>query len=88
MCADGAGVRVLDRCFTTDETQVPEGYDYVDIPAGDIAVCLLKGREDTGELTAWMFTRSASGQSRTRLGGSITAVGSLSVITVRRFTDP
>ncbi|NLM39207.1 MAG: GyrI-like domain-containing protein [Firmicutes bacterium] len=36
--------------FTTDETQVPEGYDYVDIPAGDIAVCLLKGREDTGEL--------------------------------------
>lgn len=32
------------------EADVPEGFESVDIPAGDLAVCYLYGREDTGEL--------------------------------------
>lgn len=32
------------------QAAVPEGYASVDIPAGDLAVCYLYGREDTGEL--------------------------------------
>jgi predicted transcriptional regulator YdeE len=31
-------------------TAVPEGYAYVDIPAGDIGVCWIQGRAETGEL--------------------------------------
>jgi predicted transcriptional regulator YdeE len=29
---------------------VPEGYDHVDIPEGDIAVCYIYGRPDNGEI--------------------------------------
>ncbi|HHT73569.1 MAG TPA: GyrI-like domain-containing protein [Firmicutes bacterium] len=36
--------------FTTAEGPVPEGFDSISIPAGDIGVCWVKGREDTGEL--------------------------------------
>ena len=36
--------------LTTHEGPLPEGYDHVDIPAGDIAVCWIHGREDTGEI--------------------------------------
>ncbi len=31
-------------------TAVPEGYSSVDIPAGDIGVCWIQGRAETGEL--------------------------------------
>ena len=31
-------------------TSAPDGYAYVDIPAGDVGTCWIHGREDTGEL--------------------------------------
>lgn len=31
-------------------TQVPDGYEFADIPAGDIGTCWIRGRADTGEL--------------------------------------
>lgn len=36
--------------FTPENTNVPDGYSYVDIPAGDVGVCWIYGREDNGEL--------------------------------------
>ncbi|NMA82638.1 MAG: GyrI-like domain-containing protein [Epulopiscium sp.] len=36
--------------FFPEETPVPEGYMYVDIPKGDIGTCWIYGREDNGEL--------------------------------------
>lgn len=36
--------------FFPQDTAVPEGYQYVDIPEGDIGSCWIYGREDNGEL--------------------------------------
>lgn len=36
--------------FFPEGTQVPEGYEYVDIPSGDVGTCWIYGREDNGEL--------------------------------------
>lgn len=36
--------------FFPENTEVPNGYEYVDIPAGDIAACWIYGRGDSGEL--------------------------------------
>ncbi|MDP4089155.1 MAG: GyrI-like domain-containing protein [Bacillota bacterium] len=36
--------------FFPEGTAVPEGYSYVDIPAGDIGTCWIYGREDNGEI--------------------------------------
>lgn len=36
--------------FFPEKTPVPDGYTYVDIPAGDVGICWIYGREDTGEL--------------------------------------
>jgi predicted transcriptional regulator YdeE len=36
--------------FFPQNTPVPEGYEYVDIPEGNIATCWIYGREDNGEL--------------------------------------
>lgn len=36
--------------FVADGSVVPDGYEYADIPAGDIAVCWIYGREDNGEV--------------------------------------
>ncbi|MBM7540114.1 AraC family transcriptional regulator [Amphibacillus cookii] len=31
-------------------TPVPEGFEYVDLPEGDVGVCWIKGKEETGEI--------------------------------------
>jgi hypothetical protein len=36
--------------FFPENTIVPEGFQYVDIPKGDIGTCWIYGREDNGEL--------------------------------------
>lgn len=36
--------------FFPEGTSVPEGYEFVDIPAGDIGTCWIYGRADNGEL--------------------------------------
>lgn len=36
--------------FCPEDTDVPDGYSYVDIPGGDIGVTWIKGREDNGEI--------------------------------------
>ena len=36
--------------FFPVKTAAPEGFDYVDIPEGDIATCYIYGREESGEL--------------------------------------
>lgn len=36
--------------FFPAATAVPEGYSSIDIPAGDIGVCWIQGRAETGEL--------------------------------------
>lgn len=36
--------------FFPENTPVPEGFESVDIPEGDVGVCWIKGREDTGEI--------------------------------------
>ena len=36
--------------FFPVETAAPEGFDYVDIPEGDIATCYIYSREESGEL--------------------------------------
>lgn len=37
-------------CLMSLEDEVPEGYEFVDMPAGEIAVCYVYGKEDSGEL--------------------------------------
>lgn len=34
----------------TENTEVPEGYSYADIAAGEVATCWIYGRDDNGEL--------------------------------------
>ena len=36
--------------FAAENSQVPIGFSYIDIPAGDIATAWIHGREDTGEI--------------------------------------
>jgi len=36
--------------LTIGDSPVPEGFESVPIPAGEMAVCWLRGREETGEL--------------------------------------
>ncbi|MDD2481725.1 MAG: GyrI-like domain-containing protein [Lutispora sp.] len=36
--------------FFPEETPVPDGYMYVDIPSGDLGTCWIRGREDNGEI--------------------------------------
>lgn len=36
--------------FFPEDTPVPEGYQYLDIPQGDVGTCWIHGYEDTGEL--------------------------------------
>lgn len=36
--------------FFPEETPVPDGYMYVDIPSGDVGTCWIYGREDNGEI--------------------------------------
>lgn len=36
--------------FFPEGTPVPDGYMFVDIPAGDVGICWIYGRQDTGEL--------------------------------------
>lgn len=36
--------------FFPENTPVPEGFEGVDIPEGDVGVCWIKGREDNGEI--------------------------------------
>jgi hypothetical protein len=36
--------------FFPENTEVPDGYEYVDIPESDIGTCWIYGREDNGEL--------------------------------------
>lgn len=36
--------------FFPENTSVPEGFSYVDIPKGDIGTCWVYGREDNGEV--------------------------------------
>lgn len=36
--------------FFPEGTKVPDGYEYVDIPAGDLGTCWIYGRQDNGEI--------------------------------------
>lgn len=36
--------------FFPEGTPVPEGYEYADIPSGDIGTCWIYGRDDNGEI--------------------------------------
>lgn len=36
--------------FFPEYTPVPEGFSSVDIPAGDVGLCWIRGRSDTGEI--------------------------------------
>ena len=36
--------------FFPEETPIPDGYMYVDIPSGDVGTCWIYGREDNGEI--------------------------------------
>ena len=36
--------------FFPPETEVPEGFDYADLPKSDLGTCWLYGKESTGEL--------------------------------------
>lgn len=36
--------------FFLENTHVPNGYTYVDIPAGEVGTCWIHGREDNGEI--------------------------------------
>lgn len=36
--------------FFSEQTPVPDGFTYVDIPSGDIGTCWIYGREDNGEI--------------------------------------
>ncbi len=36
--------------FFSQDTPVPDGYDYVDIPEGDIGTCWIYGKEKSGEI--------------------------------------
>ncbi len=37
-------------CFMNVQDEVPAGYQGIDLPAADLAVCYVYGKEDTGEL--------------------------------------
>ncbi|WIV11520.1 GyrI-like domain-containing protein [Proteiniborus sp. MB09-C3] len=36
--------------FFPEQTPIPEGYMYVDIPSGDVGTCWIYGRDDNGEI--------------------------------------
>ena len=40
----------LGRLFFPEDTLVPDGYMYADIPKGDVGTCWIYGQEDNGEL--------------------------------------
>ena len=49
---DGMAERWIGMLFAAD-TEVPSGFDYVDIEALDYAVCYLYGKEGSGDFFLW-----------------------------------
>lgn len=49
-CPEGGAFEYWIGVFAPEDTAVPPGYQYTDIPAGDVGTCWIYGREDNGEL--------------------------------------
>lgn len=50
MTGEGDGFEYWIGVFSASDAEVPEGFDSVQIPAGDVGICWLYGNDKSGEL--------------------------------------
>jgi len=74
--------------FFSESTPVPDGYMSVDIPASDVGICWIYGRQDTGNSTARRHMRCVWPGLKRQGGLSQIILGSLNCTIVLGLRPP